>query len=170
MDWTGVVSGLHNLCIKVLNKGHTYLSSMRSISYLILVKHVQTFKGVNRVNLVIRIMLRGSSSPVRSYMSLWIGINGPLFTKKRCNKTNTRVCLHYVVTYCIHNKHYEIQHYTLHQNAHLTLSICMTKQILLYTTTIHIPETSCNANQTISHHPTHPHQKHTTPRWKKQRL
>ena len=46
--------GQHGLQIKVLNKGNTYLSSMRSISY------TSCIKKNTRVHLIISIMLQGS--------------------------------------------------------------------------------------------------------------
>ena len=48
--WTGKLSqdltsvGQHDLRIKALNEVNTYLPSMRSVSYLAVVKHMHTFK------------------------------------------------------------------------------------------------------------------------------
>ena len=62
-----------------------------------------------------------------------------------CNKINTRACLNYIFTYCIHNKYFKLQNNTKYGSMHCNM--CMSKQTYRHTT-IHTHQTSCIRNQT----------------------
>ena len=98
--------------------------------------------------------------------------SGSTNTKRHCSQSrnHTRVCLHYMATYCIH-KHYTTTHYTKQSTTNtalriaigctldITFNICITKQTLPQYTHLKLHKSNKKTP-----HPTHtPHSltKHT---------